>query len=192
MAGRSSSKTLMNLPLRKKALPVILHFFTFFFFFLWTCETPSWPSILLFRCDLGEPMASRNPKKFHKSGQCFMAAGRSKTIIYHALRFRGSEFQGQLGIAPQSWGSQDLWSLALSHVWSVMMDINWGNSARLLGPSKWASLRVLTAPSLGSQGPGVAFSLQPSLGSHRISFAPLSIGQNCHKPLPRFKGLWGT
>lgn len=35
MAGRSSSKTLMNLPLRKKALPVILHFFTFFFF---SCE----------------------------------------------------------------------------------------------------------------------------------------------------------
>ena len=50
MAGRSSSKTLMNLPLRKQALPVMLHF-SYFFFFLWTCETPSWSSILLFRHD---------------------------------------------------------------------------------------------------------------------------------------------
>lgn len=59
------------------------------------------------------------------------------------------------------------------------MDINWGNSAYcLLGPSKWAGLSILTAPRLGSQGPGVAFSLQPSLGSHRISFAP--------RPFPSF------
>lgn len=126
MAGRSSSKTLMNLPLRKKALPVIPHFFTFFFFFLWTCEAPSWPSIPLFRHDFGEPMASGNPKKFHKSGQRFMAAGRPKAIIYHALRFRGSEFQGQLGTAPQSWGSQTRsWWLGPSEVLLTHMSGLW-------------------------------------------------------------------
>lgn len=64
MAGRSGSKTLMNLPLRKKALPVILHFSPFFF-----CE----PVKLLhgqayYYLDMiwGEPTMSGNPEKFHK------------------------------------------------------------------------------------------------------------------------------
>ena len=190
MAGRSSSKTLMNLPLRKKALPVIINFFTFFFFF--SCE----------------PVKLLHGQAYYCLdmiwGNQWLQGTLRSSISLVSVSWQLADLKQSFIMLSDSMGQNSKDSLALLHnleglkISEVLLshmsglDINWGNSTRLLGPSKWASLRVLTAPSLGSQGPGVAFSLQPSLGSHRISFAPLSIGQNCHKPLPRFKGLWGT
>lgn len=97
----------------------------FHLFFLWTCRLLHGQASHCLDLCL-EPMASGNPKKFHKSGQRFMAAW-TKTIIYHALRFVGQNSKDSLallhsleGLQTRSWVAGTLlksYSLTCQGLW---------------------------------------------------------------------------